>query len=116
MCSLPIILPITKFFSGKRTMLKSKLFIKHFLGLIANFIEDLVEKTAPQQQPRNKDPRLASSSWGFFGQGDGRWKVCYDDLSKDSIIYSVGIGYDTSFDEELIKSFGCKVQAFDPTL
>jgi FkbM family methyltransferase len=36
-------------------------------------------------------------------------------LSKDSIVYSFGIGRDVSFDLEIIKKFGCKVWAFDPT-
>lgn len=36
-------------------------------------------------------------------------------LTEKSVIYSFGVGEDISFDEALIKEFGCKVFAFDPT-
>jgi len=36
-------------------------------------------------------------------------------ISKSDIVYSFGIGTDISFDLELIKNFGLKVYAFDPT-
>jgi len=36
-------------------------------------------------------------------------------LNRNSIVYSVGIGEDNSFDMELIKIIGCTIHAFDPT-
>jgi len=36
-------------------------------------------------------------------------------LTKDSIVYSCGVGFDISWDLEIIKRFGCRVYAFDPT-
>jgi FkbM family methyltransferase len=50
-----------------------------------------------------------------LGSGDGRWVVCPDRLSSDSMVYSFGIGNNITFDLALIKQFGCKVHAFDPT-
>ncbi len=51
----------------------------------------------------------------YLGTEYGGWDICPDYISKDSIIYSFGIGEDISFDLEIIKKFGCKVYAFDPT-
>ncbi|MFK7758664.1 MAG: FkbM family methyltransferase [Phycisphaerales bacterium] len=36
-------------------------------------------------------------------------------LGPNSIIYSAGVGEDTSFDELLISKFNCMIHAFDPT-
>ena len=36
-------------------------------------------------------------------------------LSKDSIVYSFGIGEDISFDLDVIRTHDCKVYGFDPT-
>ena len=46
----------------------------------------------------------------------GGWTICTGvGLGSDSIIYSVGVGEDISFDLSLIKTFGCRIFAFDPT-
>jgi FkbM family methyltransferase len=36
-------------------------------------------------------------------------------LDSESIVYSIGIGEDVSFDLDIIDRFGCMVYAFDPT-
>jgi FkbM family methyltransferase len=36
-------------------------------------------------------------------------------INADSIVYSLGVGEDVTFDLALIKKFGCKVFGFDPT-
>jgi FkbM family methyltransferase len=60
----------------------------------------------------NMDIRLNKKRLGTkYG---GYW-IYPDNLSKNSIIYSFGIGKDVSFDIQLIQNFGCKVFAFDPT-
>jgi len=46
----------------------------------------------------------------------GGWTICTEaGLGSDSVIYSVGVGEDISFDLDLIKAFGCRIFAFDPT-
>jgi FkbM family methyltransferase len=50
-----------------------------------------------------------------LGSGDASWVICPDLLTRESIVYSIGIGTDISFDLELIARFGLSVFAFDPT-
>jgi FkbM family methyltransferase len=50
-----------------------------------------------------------------FGSSYGGWWVRSDVLGPDSIVYSVGVGRDISFDLSLIQHYGLRVHAFDPT-
>lgn len=50
-----------------------------------------------------------------LGSSYGGWWVPTALLDATSIVYSVGIGGDTTFDEALIDRFGCEVWGFDPT-
>jgi FkbM family methyltransferase len=51
-----------------------------------------------------------------LGSTYGGWTICTEaGLGPDSVIYSVGVGEDISFDLGLIQKFGCTVLAFDPT-
>ena len=45
----------------------------------------------------------------------GDWFVCPAGLTASSIVYSLGIGRDVSFDLSMIVRFGVDVHAFDPT-
>lgn len=45
----------------------------------------------------------------------GGWCVMRAGITSDSIIYSLGIGEDLSFDLSLIRQYAVKVHAFDPT-
>src|ERR1700674_143803 len=48
--------------------------------------------------------------------GYGSWTICPEGISPQSIVYSVGIGDDISFEVSLIRSFGLPALfAFDPT-
>jgi FkbM family methyltransferase len=51
----------------------------------------------------------------YIGTGWGGWSVVPEFLSADSIVYSAGIGEDSTFDEGLIERFACEVHGFDPT-
>ena len=55
-----------------------------------------------------RDKQWAGNSYGGF-------YVANDSLSINSIVYSIGIGEDVSFDLDIIEKYGCKVFAFDPT-
>ncbi len=50
-----------------------------------------------------------------LGKEGACWCVCPRDLSASSVVYSIGVGEDVSFDLALIKRFGLQVHAFDPT-
>jgi FkbM family methyltransferase len=52
-------------------------------------------------------------SW--YGNSYGGFYAIPMLLNAGSIVYSVGIGKDISFDRSVIKKHGCKVFAFDPT-
>lgn len=51
----------------------------------------------------------------FFGNDYGGWYVIYNKITENSIVYSFGIGTDTSFDNSIIHDLKCNVYAFDPT-
>ena len=49
------------------------------------------------------------------GTDYGGWTLWPAPLSAESVVYSFGVGQDVSFDLSLIRRFGCRVHAFDPT-
>lgn len=51
----------------------------------------------------------------WVGNKYGGFYVHLNNLNQKSIIYSVGIGTDISFDLELVNTFQCKIFGFDPT-
>lgn len=51
----------------------------------------------------------------WIGNSYGGFYLTNNSINKDSIIYSIGIGEDVSFDLEIIEKYRCKVFAFDPT-
>lgn len=50
-----------------------------------------------------------------LGSVYGGYWIQEDSLNKESIVYSVGIGEDLSFDLDLIDKVGCRIFGFDPT-
>jgi FkbM family methyltransferase len=50
-----------------------------------------------------------------LGSEYGGWVVPTSRLRPAAICYSAGVGEDTTFDEALVRRFGCRVYAFDPT-
>lgn len=51
----------------------------------------------------------------FHGNRKGGWTICPDSLDSASVVYSVGVGKNLSFDVSLVHRLGCRVHAFDPT-
>lgn len=49
------------------------------------------------------------------GSDYGGWVIKRGSVNRDSIIYSVGIGEDITFDLSVIDKYGVRVHAFDPT-
>jgi FkbM family methyltransferase len=54
-----------------------------------------------------------SKQW--FGNQYGGFYLAQNSIDKSSIVYSIGIGEDISFDQGIMDRYGCKVFAFDPT-
>jgi FkbM family methyltransferase len=50
-----------------------------------------------------------------IGSGYGAHTILRDSLDARSIVYSLGVGEDASFDLGLIERYGCRIHAFDPT-
>jgi FkbM family methyltransferase len=50
-----------------------------------------------------------------FGSAYGGWDIALEGIGRHSVVYSVGIGEDATFDMALIERFGLVVHAFDPT-
>jgi FkbM family methyltransferase len=50
-----------------------------------------------------------------LGSEYGGWWVPVSLLGRESVVYSVGVGEDVTFDEELHRRCGCTIHAFDPT-
>lgn len=51
----------------------------------------------------------------WYGNNYGGFYVCPEFLNENSIIYSMGIGEDISFDTAVIENHNCHVFGFDPT-
>ena len=51
----------------------------------------------------------------FGGAGYGAWPCIANRLHQDSVVYSVGVGFDTAFDQALMAQFGLVIHGFDPT-
>jgi FkbM family methyltransferase len=50
-----------------------------------------------------------------FGSAYGGWAVPEGVLGPASVVYSGGVGEDATFDEAVMRAYGCHVYAFDPT-
>jgi FkbM family methyltransferase len=64
---------------------------------------------------RLASPRARGAQAVYIGSDWGGWSVVPDLLGSDSVVYSAGIGEDSTFDAGLIERFGCEVHGFDPT-
>lgn len=51
----------------------------------------------------------------FHGSTCGGWSILQDSLTSDSVVYSIGIGEDATFDLSVIEKYECAIHAFDPT-
>ena len=61
-----------------------------------------------------RDPRIVALHRGAI-ERHGEWYLCPTPLTRQSVVYSLGIGTDISFDLSVINRFGVHVHAFDPT-
>ena len=64
---------------------------------------------------RTKTPPRTRPVLVTDGSEYGGWTYDSSQLTSDSVVYSVGLGEDTSWDEGIMKRFGLNVWGFDPT-
>ena len=67
---------------------------------------------------QGKDPRVrveVRRPVERLGSEYGGWEICPIALSEQPIVYSIGVGFDISFDLAMIDRFHARVLAFDPT-
>mmetsp|Transcript_60644 Transcript_60644/g.133269 ORF Transcript_60644/g.133269 Transcript_60644/m.133269 type:complete len:307 (-) Transcript_60644:49-969(-) len=71
----------------------------------------------PVPEPFLSESCTVKQFGGNPNNGYGRWWLCTEGLSHASLVYSFGVGCDTSFEQDLALSFGkIKVRLFDPTI
>ena len=86
---------------------------KKWIGRAQAHMDDLLDML--DGRPK-RDPTIdVATTKVACGHEDGRWYVDPTSLGPQSFVYSVGVGYDISFDLAMIRRFDCEVQAFDPT-
>jgi FkbM family methyltransferase len=76
-----------------------------FVKLLVSFLASPI--VAPRAVTRKKTER--------FGSVYGGWNLVPQGLDEASVVYSIGIGKDISFDLAIIHRFGLTVHGFDPT-
>ncbi|KAL3869489.1 hypothetical protein ACJMK2_042164 [Sinanodonta woodiana] len=50
---------------------------------------------------------------------DGGWEICEDSNyhpHRPCLVYSFGINFDYSFDDDIVRRYGCEVHSFDPSM
>ncbi len=92
-----------------------RLLLRDMAGRVTDVCDDTLDLIQRRYQPRFDNSDLMGLPVTTCGAGDGRWFLCGENLSPSSVVYSVGVGYDISFDLDVINRFGCQLHAFDPT-
>jgi len=77
-----------------------------------NKIKNLVRKILNGAIFLSKNDRYPAT---WIGNLYGGFFVCPEYFNRGALVYSFGIGEDMSFDNEMIKQYGCSVFGFDPT-
>jgi FkbM family methyltransferase len=88
---------------------------------VRELVSSVVQKCPPLYRQINRLRKLCLHEptvrlkYRFLGSSYGGWGVPEDYLGPDSIVYTVGVGEDISFDLAVSASFDCQVFAFDPS-
>lgn len=80
--------------------------------LTISFFKYLIKKLNRKFNHINKTIKIKKK---WYGNSYGGFYVCPDSITNKSVVYSIGIGEDISFDLDLIKKHDCNVFGFDPT-
>jgi FkbM family methyltransferase len=88
--------------------------MKQLLRTIIQACPPLYRQINRLRKSRLHEPSL-SLQHRVLGSTYGGWGIPENYLTAESIVYTVGIGEDISFDLALVENYGCQVFAFDPT-
>jgi len=88
--------------------LRSSAGLRHFRGVVRARLRLLTGKWLSVKPDIECDKQR-------FGNPGACFTVATSDLGHDSVVISVGIGEDVSFDRALIQTYGMTIHAFDPT-
>ena len=88
--------------------------LKNLLAAVIQKIPPLYRQINRIRKLRLHEPTLRRE-FQVLGSNYGGWAVPEGYLSADSIVYSVGVGTDISFDLAVLKRYSCQLFAFDPT-
>lgn len=83
-----------------------------------NYVSWKRKKTLSRQIDKKKIAHLVKTvdcNYKWYGSSYGGFYINPSLLTRDSIVYSFGIGKDISFDKTCIKKHKCNIFAFDPT-
>lgn len=67
------------------------------------------------RRSRPISPQVLCRTLKLGDDGYGAWSVCPDQIRRNLLIYSFGVGENISWDLAMIEHFGATVHAFDPT-
>ncbi len=93
---------------------------RHHIRLIGGVCATLRSLLRPRAWRRmlglEYHPRIQHGcAWEWLGSDYGGYPICLEPLERGSIVYSLGVGEDISFDVAVLEKFGADVFAFDPT-
>jgi hypothetical protein len=83
------------------------------------FLDNLlrVRMPVPKEVCQRIVPVGGSKLWPVRPDGilDGTWFIC-ETLTPCDYVFSFGLGFDWSFDEEMSTKYGCSIHSFDPSM
>ena len=82
------------------------------MGKINTLLKRLYQKISGQVKHLSSDIDIIHN---WYGNNYGGFYVHPNIINNHSIVYSIGIGEDISFDKAIINAHGCKVFGYDPT-
>lgn len=88
--------------------------MKKFLSAVIQACPPLYRQVNRARKFRLHEPTLRLQH-RVLGSTYGGWGIPENYLHDGSIVYTIGVGEDISFDLALVNTYGCRVFAFDPT-
>ena len=88
--------------------------MRKLLSAIVQMCPPLYRQINRVRKFRLHEPNV-SLPYRILGSSYGGWGIPENYLDDESIAYTIGVGEDITFDLALVRTYGCKVFALDPT-